>query len=713
MKSVELLAPAGSPEALDAAVSEGADGVYLGLKNFNARMRSANFTYAQFESALYRLHRMGRKVYVTVNTVFEQREADRLYQLLRYLASLGPDGLIIQDLGILTMAREHFPALKLHASTQMNIASSRGVNVLSKYGISRVVLARELSLPEIRDIRIHTNMELEVFVHGALCVSASGLCQFSSFLGGKSANRGLCTQGCRRYFRPSDPGHSPATGGYYFSPSDLQLFEQVPDLVTAGIHAFKIEGRMKSADYVGTVVSAYRQLIDALSGSEERIQQALASGLQLLRNDFAREKTVFYSFYDTHPRHTQKSTSPVDWLQADRSGGTGISLGRLLKVKGTGPERQALIPGGALVPGLGDSVRFHRADDTDRQSYKVRFMQEAPQEGPGMRWISIPDGFEPGDAVYLIQTKGMSKRYAPVIPPGRDVSRRRPGWEHAPPLSLPKAPKGQKGKTVFPEGLYIAVSRVEDLYLLQSSRPVRVMLKYTPKTAAYLLGKAKMLPFNPGEIILVLDPYFPQTLEQVLEKEIPLLISQGYGQFVVNNLGHCPYFRTTHAAVIAGPYLYGFNRWALAFLSCLGLDYAITPLENNRQNLEQTVEPHRRSCMFITLFAYPALFHIRADLGATYGFRHFSDRRDESFTLISNPEGSLVIPEKPFSIIDKMPFLKAAGFSRFILDLSGPPLKKGDYQDLIREVKNNRPLPHTSRFNWKNGFYQEPKSTNP
>ncbi|MDR2394512.1 MAG: U32 family peptidase [Treponema sp.] len=705
MKPVELLAPAGSPQALDAAIGEGADGVYLGLKHFNARMRSANFTYAQFERALQNLHRMGRKLYVTVNTVFEQREADRIYQLLGYLAALGPDGIIIQDLGLIPMVREQFPSLKLHASTQMNIASSRGVNVLSKYGISRVVLARELSLKEIRDIRTHTNVELEVFVHGALCVSASGLCLFSSFLGGKSANRGLCTQGCRRYFRPSTPGADMLPGGYYFSPGDLQLFEQLPDLVAAGIHAFKIEGRMKSADYVGTVVSAYRQLIDALWGNEEGIRQALARGRGILHNDFAREKTVFYSFYDTHPRPTRPE--PVDWLQADRSGGTGIPLGKLLKVHGTGPQRRGLIQAGALMPGLGDSVRFHRADDTNRQSHKLTFVQEALHEGPGKKWISIPEGFAVGDGVYLIQAKVRSKRYAPVIPQGKDTSRRMPGWEHAPPLSLPKVPKEQEGKKLFPSGLYIGVSRLEDLYILQSHRPVRVMLQYTRKTGASLLGKPQSLPFKPEEIILVLDPYFPQALEPVLEEAIPLLIDRGYGQFVVNNLGHCPYVRSAHAAVIAGPYLYSFNRWASAFLSSLGLDYAITPLENNRQNLEQTVEPHRRSCMFITLFAYPRLFHIRANLEATYRARRFLDRQDASFSLITESEGSTLIPGNPFSIIDKLPFLKAAGFSRFILDLSGPPLKKGDYQDLVRGVQEARPIPHTSRFNWKNGFYQE------
>ena len=132
MTKVELLAPAGSPEALDAAIGEGADAVYLGLKEFNARMRSANFTYSQFEGTIRSLHRLGRKVYVTVNTVFEQREADRVFQLLKYLAGLGPDGIMVQDFGIATLARENFPSLKLFASTQMNVASARGANLLSK-----------------------------------------------------------------------------------------------------------------------------------------------------------------------------------------------------------------------------------------------------------------------------------------------------------------------------------------------------------------------------------------------------------------------------------------------------------------------------------------------------------------------------------------------------------------------------------------------------
>ncbi|GHT54834.1 peptidase U32 [Spirochaetia bacterium] len=743
MKPLELLAPAGSPEALDAAIGEGADAVYLGLKNFNARMRSANFAYSQFEGALKVMHRMGRKLYVTVNTVFEQREADRLYQLLKYLAGLGPDGLIVQDFGVAAMVRDNFPSLKLHASTQMNIASARGANALSKYGFSRVVLARELCLAELRDCRANTNMELETFVHGALCVSASGLCLFSSYLGGKSANRGMCTQACRRYYHRDDDG------GYYFSPADLQLLERVPDLADAGISSFKIEGRMKSAEYVGTVVSAYRLVLDALAADagEEKVQAAITEGIEILRNDFARTKTRFYFDEDLllktavsadsneaaeavpgkpAARHWVDPPSSLDWLNPAQNGGTGIPLGNIIKVRGEGEEKRALIPALSTLPKPGDSIRLHRADDSDRQSHKLISVESDGSAGGAGKagvWLSIPEGFGAGDAVYLIQTRAMSKRYAPVIPHSLDTFRRMPGRDKAPLLELPNFRKGDAGGGGFPEGLYAAVSRIDDLYILQSSRPVRAMLAYTRKTAAYLLGSGKApLPFNPGEIILVLDPYFPQSMEAVLAEEVKELMEKGYRQFVVNNPGHFSCFRDPMRAkaaganaarspkplaLIAGPYLYIFNRWANQFVSDLGADNFISPLENNRQNLEKTVGPGRRVLTFITVFAYPALFRLRSDLSKVYGFKDFSDSREERFALASGPDGSIVYPEKPFSIVDKIPFLREAGFSRFILDFSGPPLKKTAYRDIVKAAKDAIPLPDISRFNWKDGFYQQ------
>ncbi|MDR2663179.1 MAG: U32 family peptidase [Treponema sp.] len=690
---VELLAPAGSPEALDAAVGEGADGVYLGLKNFNARLRSANFAYAQFEGALRSLRRMGRKLYVTVNTVFEQREADRVYQLLKYLAALGPDGIIVQDFGVVKMVRDNFPSLKLHASTQMNVACARGTNLLSKQGFSRVVLARELSLEEIKRIRGRTNLELEIFIHGALCVSASGLCLFSSFLGGKSANRGMCTQACRRLY------HTPETRGYFFSPSDLQLIDHVPALADAGINSFKIEGRMKSAEYVGTVVAAYRRVIDGLGGNREK---ALEEGRALLQSDFARAKTSFYIDAD------RTGSAPPDWLKAEQDGGTGIALGKILKVRGSGAGRRALIKTPSPAPSPGDSLRFHRADDSLREAHKLTAL-EAEGTDAEKCWISLPEGFEIGDSVYLIQTRSMSRHYAPVIPKNLEAFKRTPGREKAPAPSLPPAKQA-----FFPEGIYAAAGSLEDLYIIQSVRPVKVMLAYTRSTAARLSENAGSLPFAPEDTILVLDPWFPQEAEESLEKELGKLLALGYRYFVVNNLGQLSCFRVpakhpVRPVLVAGPFLYAFNRWSAAFIAGLGPEALISPLENNRQNLERSFSREgglaERRRIFITVYAYPALFRIRKNLEGVYAFTNFSDSRDESFRLVNRPEGSLVIPERSFSIIDKIPFMREAGFRRFIVDLSGPPLRKKDYRNIMKAVENKLPLADASRFNWKDGFY--------
>ncbi|MDR1429722.1 MAG: U32 family peptidase [Spirochaetaceae bacterium] len=698
MSKIELLAPAGSPEALDAAIGEGADAVYLGLKNFNARMRTSNFAYSQFEGAVRSLHRMGKKIYVTVNTVFEQREGDRIFQFLKYLAAVGPDAIIVQDFGVACLVKEHFPSLKLHASTQMNIASAKGVNLLSKQGFSRVVLARELSLDEIRAIRQETNMALEVFVHGALCVSASGLCLFSSFLGGKSANRGMCTQACRRLY------HQQAEKGYYFSPADLQLLENIPDLAGAGVNAFKIEGRMKSAGYVGTVVSAYRRVIDGLDGDREA---ALAGGLSKLKKDFAREKTTFY-FYQNNPSA---------WLNAEQDGGTGISLGPLLKVTGSGDGRRGLLAARSgqeqdtvreqdAVIEEGDTIRLHRADDSDRVSHRVTYLRE---DASGGLWVSIPDGFEAGDSVYLISLKAGSRRYAQVLPRDLAPFRRQPGRDRAPPCDL--APSGGKGP--FPEGLYAAVDAVEDLFVLQSRRPARVILGYSPKTASALLKKAgpsmrgagSPLPFNPGEIIIDLDPYFPQSMDGDYARDIIPLVEAGYRAFIVNNPGHLACFRGLRVTLVAGPCLYTFNRWAQRFLSGLGLDYFVSPLENNRQNLEKTVAENRRRSVFVPVFAWPALFRIRSDLSSIYTFGNFEDNKGGGFELLTRGEGSIVIPGQPFSLVDKIPFLEASGFKRFILDFRYRQLRKKDYRDIMDALMNQRPLPNVSRFNWKDGFY--------
>ncbi|MDR2965593.1 MAG: U32 family peptidase [Treponema sp.] len=705
---MELLAPAGSPEALDAAIGEGADAVYLGLKDFNARLRSTNFTYSQFEGALRILRKMGKKIYVTVNTVFEQREADRMYQFLKYLEEQGPDALIVQDFGVVEMAKTHFPSLRLHASTQMNIASARGANALSRFGVSRVVLSRELSLEDLRNIKSKTNMELEIFVHGALCISVSGLCLFSSFLGGKSANRGMCTQACRRLFKKTGAVRNEGESGYYFSPNDLQLLEHIPDLSAAGITALKIEGRMKSASYVGAVVSAYRLVVDAVAGGDEgEIKNAIERGQEILRNDFARAKTKYFFTANSLADNTENSEKKNDWLNPDQDGGTGISLGTILKVKGGGDERRALIyPPRGMSLSARDSVRIHRGDDSGRVSHKLAF---AEADGKGF-WISAPEG-SIGDSVYLIQIKEKNKHYKHII--SGNIASKGPGRDKAP-RHLP----GNKPGKNFPDGLYVAVSRPEDLFIVQSSRPQRVILVLSKKNAGYLFANKQPLPFKKTEIIFSLDPWFPPENQILMEDIIESLIEEGYTQFIVNNLGHFSLFKNYKSVnLMAGPWLYTFNSWSLSFIASLGVDGIITPLENNRQNLERTLSikgsDKRRSSpllssIFITVFSYPPLFNIKANL-ANLNLKSFADNMGETFLLNTCQEGSKVYPNKYFSIIDKIPFLKQSGFGKFIIDLTGTTIKKSNYKDLIQAVKENTPLPNSERFNWKDGFYQSDK----
>lgn len=252
----ELLAPAGSMESFHAAINAGADAVYLGLEVFNARMRAKNFSIKKLSYLVPYAHSRGVKVYVTLNTQIKQKEFEGLIHVLYQLEQIGVDALIVADLGLIEVARTNFPSLKLHGSTQMAIHNRAGIRGAEKLGLSRVVLSRELTCEEIGNIKRETALQLEVFIHGALCYSISGMCLASSFLGGASGNRGMCTQVCRRKFKQK------SAEGYFFSPHDLCAIDYLFHLKQLGVCSFKIEGRMKGPEYVDTVVRAYRASID-------------------------------------------------------------------------------------------------------------------------------------------------------------------------------------------------------------------------------------------------------------------------------------------------------------------------------------------------------------------------------------------------------------------------------------------------------------------
>lgn len=285
----ELLAPAGSFDCLKAAVQNGADAVYLGLKQGSARMGADNFSLSELKEAVSYAHVHEVRVYLAINTLMFDNELDFAYQMAKEADSIGVDALILQDLGLAKKILENKSSFgcEIHASTQMSVYNTEGVQILKNLGFDRCITARELSVKEIKDLCDSNIMEIEVFCHGALCISLSGQCLLSSFIGGRSGNRGTCAQPCRKKYSLCKNGkESPAA--YRISPADFAALPHIKELITAGIHSLKIEGRLKSPAYVAAVTKSYREAIDNFFAEETFDISKNLRNMQLLfgRGDF-------------------------------------------------------------------------------------------------------------------------------------------------------------------------------------------------------------------------------------------------------------------------------------------------------------------------------------------------------------------------------------------------------------------------------------------
>ncbi|MBR5910273.1 MAG: U32 family peptidase, partial [Schwartzia sp.] len=267
--SVELLAPAGNWEALEAAVKAGADAVYLGGKHFNMRLhrQDMNFDDEALARAVSFAHTHGVKLYVTINNLIYENELGDLEKFLRYLGTIGPDAILVQDLAVIRLVRDLDLKIPLHASVMMNIHNEPAMNLLKEYGITRVVASRELSLDELSLLRERTGLEIEYFMHGDMCFAESGQCIHSGVLFGKSSNRGLCLKPCRWPYRLIDEETGEildenGRGAYKLAIKDMCMYRHIPELIQAGVFSFKIEGRMRPADFVFRIGSLYRKAID-------------------------------------------------------------------------------------------------------------------------------------------------------------------------------------------------------------------------------------------------------------------------------------------------------------------------------------------------------------------------------------------------------------------------------------------------------------------
>ncbi|OVE81791.1 hypothetical protein BVY04_02485 [bacterium M21] len=324
----ELLAPASNLEAAMTAFECGADAVYAGLEKFNARERGENFSTEKLGQLIGYARRKGKKVYVTLNTLLKEEEMEELTEMLGQLVLLRPDAVIVQDLGLINILRTDFPELTIHASTQMAIHNSAGVQLLEKLGVERVILERQVTLEELKQIRAVTTVELEVFIHGALCCCRSGTCLFSSWIGGWSGNRGKCKQPCRRRFY-SDSGN-----GFFFSTNDLYSLDMVEELKELGIASLKIEGRLRKGDYVRSVVSAYRHMLDA---PQTESKKRLGEAKQILTGSLGRRWSSGFRSekdFDTVIEHQRMGVSGllIGQVQATAKNGFDVNLAKPLTV---------------------------------------------------------------------------------------------------------------------------------------------------------------------------------------------------------------------------------------------------------------------------------------------------------------------------------------------------------------------------------------------
>lgn len=392
MHKPEILAPAGSMEAFKAAILNGADAVYLGGKLFNARQNAANFDDQELERAVKWAHSRQVKVYVTVNILLHNEELEAALHYLKFLYHIGVDGVIIQDLGLLLLAKEAIPELVLHGSTQMTIHNLQGAKYFADKGLDRIVLARELSFKDIATIRRNCDLELEVFVHGALCISYSGQCLMSSMIGGRSGNRGRCAQPCRLPYSLESASGKPikAEGDYLLSPRDLATIDILPELVASGVHSLKFEGRMKRPEYVATVIRVYRNALDRCLADPDRYQATLEEKRQLAQ--------IFNRDFTTGYYHHNPGGNLISY---QRPNNRGILLGRISRINAK--KRLAAVKLD-LPLNVGDGIEYW-VSKGGRTGITVKeiFLNggKVNQAAPGsLVEIEAPPQAKPGDRIF-------------------------------------------------------------------------------------------------------------------------------------------------------------------------------------------------------------------------------------------------------------------------------------------------------------------------
>jgi putative protease len=674
IKKPELLSPVGKMENLYAAIEGGADSVYLGLQKFNARGKAGNFTVSDIYAIKKYLKNLDKRMFLVLNTIIKDEELPELYKYLQIIENLKPDGLIIQDVGLLNLIKTKtkiiLKGIELHASTQMSTFNSASIEFFKNEGFKRVVLERHLTLQEISKIKKAVpDMELEVFVHGAMCYTLSGSCYFSSYLGGLSANRGLCAQVCRRNFKFDNDSKK----GYLFSLSDMETVKILDKIIKTGVEALKIEGRMKSPDYVYTVTKAYRHLIDNINDFDNALKEAQ----DILQGVVSRRKS--FGFY--------LSSAPKDVTDPFKSGVYGKMIGKVVKQKNKTvtvklfEELQAK-----------SRIRLHnpKKDTTSTSKVKKVIIKGKPYEKAFINdliEIELNDDYtyEKNNPLYLISTPPLSKW------PDKLKSNVKPKKIK---LKEYKSPKNDK-KTQHQPIYFTKLSDYSSIRHFSNLKNNYIVLKINDRNLNNLNAyNYKKVFFSFPSVI------FENDLNKI-KKQVKFLSKQGVTKFEITSLSNLTLLKDIKTTeIISSHQIDVINREAVNFLSSKNIKATVLSVEITKNELKSIKDTKKINNIIVPIYGKIRLFVSRAPHEELKKQDEVKSLRDEKF-IFKREEGlSLTLSDKDFSLTKKLRELTEMGYYKFYIDLEYKKVDKKFSQKLIQSIKSSKVTPNTNTFNY-------------
>lgn len=657
MQKPELLLPVGNPESFYAAMGGGADAVYLGLKQFNARGRAKNFTNGQLITILREANKKHIQVYITLNTVLKNNEIPELLDYLNFLNQVGIHGVIIQDWGVFYIAQTYFPKLVLHASTQMGIHNSTGVNYAHKKGMKRVVLARELTLRELSKIGKKSKAELEVFIHGALCYSFSGMCLYSSYAGGRGANRGLCTQPCRRNYTSNDRPE------YLFNLKDNQLIGLVERFTKMGVSSLKVEGRMKSGEYTYRVAKAYRMALD--------MPAQLEKAKELLSLDFGREKTAYFMGKDVKDAVSEKTVA-------------GVFLGKVERIKGSSIFISSQM---TIEPGF--RLRFHIPGTAKQETVKVR---DVAEDNGLFEIQSGGKSVKQNSEVYL---SGISDVKFPSKL--EDSNARLTQLKNAYKQNILNDLKGN-GKASNIE-FFFRINSMEWLKKMNLNEMDGLFLSFSKITWSRFNPEVPFIQKFKKKIYIELPKFIQQDALQFYRELITKMVKCGLRNFVISHLSQLELI-PPKCRIISNENVYVFNDAAAHFVKKEGVNVFSYPQEIDFENLFSLSYKDG----IVPVYFHPELFHSRMPIHTTSGANELVDDMDIKLQRFRRNGITSIVPQTPVSISQSKNKLQKNGFYRFLIDLSYEPVSKHRAKTVKSRIMRSEQIQPSNSFNFNKGL---------